>query len=103
MVIRNSLGDAGNYEEITPSSAIGITASLFKDGGRPAKAAYISVQDAAISFTLEGTTPTNVAGTDDGHPLAVGDSLILEGINNIRNFLCIDQAGASKVKVTLYY
>ena len=103
MVIRNSLGDADGYEELLPTSATGITYALLHNNLRPVKGAYISVQDNPINFTLDGTTPTNAAGTDDGHPLASGESITIEGTNNVRNFLCIDSSAAARVKITLYY
>lgn len=98
--------DAGNYEAISPGdTATGITAGLLTSSGVQAKEAYITVEDQAIHFTVDGTTPTQTGGTDVGHVLAAGNSISIFGYNNIANFKCIDQTSGnvSKVKVTLFY
>ena len=108
MFISDHIGAPGAYEAISPTSAKSISAAILQPTAgefinRSAVAAFITVEDAGIHFTLNGTTPTTIAGGDVGHALAAGESLLLRGKRAVKGFQCIDQAGASKVKVTTYF
>lgn len=72
--------------------------------GQP-KACLLTVEAAAINFTQDGTTPTVTAGTNYGHQIASGQSYVVSGWNNIRNFQCINAVNASGaiLKYSLYY
>ena len=96
--------DAGAYEALSPTSATSITAGVRSPtsgefNNSTALAALITVEDAPIRFTLEGTTPT--AG-GDGHLMSDGQSMIIEG-NAVALFACVDESAASSVKVTTYF
>lgn len=92
---------AENYEDITVSdTAIGITVSKMRVGSKIATVAFISVEDANIRFTIDGTAPT----TSKGHQLVDGQNLTLANPSDIRNFKAIrDDATDATLRVTLRY
>jgi hypothetical protein len=104
-------GVAAQYETLTPVASTGFTSSkscVTDSTGSSrvcAKAALISVETGGIRFTLEGTTPTTTASTSVGHLMAVGDSYVIRGFENIQNFKCIQAVTATGgvVKVTYFY
>lgn len=59
------------------------------------KGALITVETAAINFTIDGTKPTATAGTNFGCQIGSGQSYVIAGWNNIRNFKCINSVNAS--------
>ena len=102
--VTDTPGFADGYEKLNPTSATGITATLkVPTSGtynrNNAVSALITVEVAAIRFTLDGTTPT----TTVGHSMAVGDSFMIRGPVNVDNFSCIDNGGTSDVHVTVFY
>ena len=86
-----------NHESVTVAgTAIGITTTA-ADGILPT-AAYITVEDAAIRFTLDGTTPTATVG----HLAQPGDSIELVDRTELAGFSAIRQGGTSgTIKVTV--
>lgn len=100
------LGVADGYEALAPSTSTGFTTSKIcptsgTNIGRKAKAAVISVEDADIRFTLDGTA----ASTTVGHMLYKYGSYEIVGEKNIENFRCIDAVAgvASSVKCTFFF
>lgn len=87
---------ATNHETVTVAgTAIGVTATA-SDGYLPS-CAVITVEDAQISFTVDGTTPTATVG----HLANPGDVITLIERSEITNFLAIRTGGVSaKIKVT---
>ena len=63
--------------------------------GLQVRAALITVEIAPINFTMDGSTPTVTAGTNLGHQLAAGQSYVISGENNVRNFQCINAVASS--------
>jgi hypothetical protein len=104
-------GVAAQYETLTPVASTKFTTSkscvAASDGGKVcAKAALISVETGAVRFTLEGTVPVVTAtGGGVGHLLAVGDSYVVRGFENVQKFLCIQAVTATGgiVRVTYFY
>lgn len=107
-------GDAAAFETIgTTTSSIGFTAAYLNNTGVKnsngtwglPKAVLISVETAAIRFTVDGTTPTVTSGTAAGHLMNSGDSYVIRGYRNIEKFRCINAVGSSGavVKVTYFY
>jgi hypothetical protein len=103
-------GVASQYEALTPTASTTFTSSKVcstaSGGGTVcAKAALISVETGGIRFTLDGTTPTTTASTAVGHLIASGDSYVVRGYENIKNFKCIQAVTATGgvVKVTFFY
>ncbi len=98
-------GDAYAHEELdlTDDSAQSITASNLYNSSLPAKTALVSVSGNTINMFYHGGTPTNTAGTDDGHAMAAGTSFVLEGFSNIKNFKAINRVAGSDgvVKITI--
>jgi hypothetical protein len=71
-------------------------------GGRVgAKEALITVEDAPIRFTLDGTTP--VDGTDTGHVLPSASSITVYGLANIRQFRAVRSGGTDAVINVTYF
>lgn len=87
------------YESVTvANSATSLTAATYSPSGRThAQYALVTVETAAIRFTLDGTTPSNDADTPVGHLAAVGDVIELEGSNTIARFQAIRSTSTSGV------
>jgi hypothetical protein len=113
MYVFDEYGDAQQYESFSSISAI---TQLSKSKWEPistndplmkglqAKAALITVETANINFTLDGTSPTVTSGTNVGHTLVAGDSILIKGAVNIAAFKMIDNAGSTAVvKVTYFF
>jgi hypothetical protein len=103
----NGPADAYDYESITVSTtALGFTATkitvantaIGSANPRRAKEVLLTVETNTIRFRLDGTDPTAA----EGHLLAVGDSLNIEGEDNIRRFRMIRATADATVKVTYY-
>lgn len=99
---------AGGFETITVSNTaggIGITASLLLinlTGGTHKRAvkAFVSVETQSLRCTWDGTAPTATAG----HLLAAGDTLQVEGEQNVSKLKMIRTGGSdSTAMVTVYY
>jgi hypothetical protein len=105
-------GEAIDHETLTPTSAIGISATMIEPtsdsggnfAGMSAKAALITVEAAAINFSLDGVDPTAAAGTNVGHQLDAGQSYVIRGLINLKKFRCIERVAANgaTVKVTTF-
>lgn len=97
----------GGYEALAPGdTATGITAALrnpttgaFTD--QTAITALITVEDNAMRFTMDGTTPT----ASIGHLMSAGQSYVVEDTYGVLNFKCIDavSGSVSSVKVTVFF
>jgi hypothetical protein len=89
--------DCFAHELLSPTSvALALTASVYAPSGAlSAKRAYIRVEGASIRVYRDGTDPT----ASDGTPYYDKDTLILNGINDIKNFRCIAISGSPKVWV----
>jgi hypothetical protein len=111
MEVFSMYGDAGGYETITNlDTAVGFTHSEFEPSTGEfhdiqCKAALVTVETASINFTIDGTTPTYTAGTNVGHTLVAGQSMLILGHRNIMNFLAIDAVDETHaiMKVTYYF
>jgi hypothetical protein len=110
MIVTDILGDAGGYENIVPgNTATGITATLLNatihEATKQAMGALLTCENETVNFTFDGTAPTAIAGTNVGHALAAGNSYVIRGIHNLRNFQCIDAVASSAgtVKVTILF
>ena len=71
--------------------------------GRPVKRAVLTVETAAINFTVDGTTPTVTSGTHQGHLLDTGDVLTLNDIAEIVKFRCINAVASNGAVVKVTY
>lgn len=100
----------------TLTSAIGGTASTYnvarsaQAGGsdhfdriRRPEQAFITIETAAIRWTVNGTTPTTTATTGVGHLAAAGDTIVISGYQNIANFLAINAVNASGAALRISY
>ena len=87
---------AFSYQTVTVSTtAVGVTAVV---NAKVAHRAVITVETAQIRFRYDGTAPSSSVG----HILNAGDRIILEGRNNIGNFLAIRTGGTdATIQVTL--
>ena len=70
-----------------------------------AKAALITIETASVQFTDSGVIPTVTAGTNYGHFIDYGQSIIIRGYERIRRFAVINAVNASGsiLKYTLYF
>lgn len=87
------------YEAITVSSAaIGLTLSTWNVNARE-HSALLALESNQIRYTLDGsTTPTSSVG----HLMNIGDSLILENSDALKNFKAIRVSGDASLKVTYF-
>jgi len=105
MLVLEDLGNQYGYEALSPTSAKGITASIYNPTsglyqGRMAKAVLIGVETNAIRFRMDGTAATATAGM----LLPANNYYTIINAENIKNFSCIDTAaGASSVKVLAFF
>ena len=101
------MGDAQAHEAITPgNTATGITDSLLRNSDKQsAVAAFVTVEDNTVNYTIHGTAPTAAAGTNVGHAAPDGSVILLKGIDELTDFSCIDRVSGSAgvVKVTIFY
>ena len=102
-------GECKAYESIATTAAIGFTSTYFRypsDFGAQMKAALITVETADIRFTMDGTTPVVTAtGGGVGHLMVSGQSYVVRGWENIRNFRCINAVASSGavVRCSFFY
>lgn len=104
-------GECDTYELITPGDVItAITTAIRHPAtglapGSDAIAALITIEDNTVTVRMDGGDPTATAGTNAGHQLSAGDTLVLRGPNTIKNFKCIDTISgtAGKVKVSCFF
>ena len=73
--------------------------------GLQAKSALVSCEAFTINYNVSKITPTVAAGTSYGHLLAVGASVVIKGIQALRNFQCINAVNGSGsiVKYSIFY
>lgn len=85
------------YESITVGTgAVGFTNPEFHNY------AFVTVEDQPIRFRLDGADPTDV----EGHRLAAGDTLTIEGGQQVASFKAIRDSAASAdatIRVNLGY
>lgn len=90
---------AYDFESLTVSStAVGLTASKYipTDSSRRATTALITVEADSIRFRIDGTNPT----ASVGHLATAGESIALEGYDNIKNFRAIRTTTDATIRVT---
>ena len=90
---------AYGHEKITvTATAVGFTTGEVT--GKWPQLALVNVEDAGIRITFDGTTPND--GTKTGHPIAVGQSFLIEGEIDIRAFRMV-RVGGSDATVNVTY
>lgn len=105
MFVTDIPGEAssGKYEKLAPTASTGITPALLNSNSNgQAKGALISIETNSINYTLDGTAPTASDGTNVGHEALATTTLVIRGINNLKQFKMINRLAAnpSVVKVT---
>jgi hypothetical protein len=65
--------------------------------------ALIQVKTGAINWTIDGTAPTAVAGTNVGFISQVGDMISLPGYASIAGFQCINSVASNGASVEVCY
>lgn len=111
MYVFDTPGDAGTMETITPGdTATGITKTIRHPisgvgANTEATGALLSVEDNTINFSIDGTTPTNKAGTNVGHKMDANQSYVIRGVQAVKDFKCVDRVSSSAgvVKVTPFF
>lgn len=82
------------YESITvAATAIGLTATTLEGAstGPPALRAVVTVENAEIRIRYDGTDPT----ATEGHTASPGDSITIEGAEDLRAFRAIRTGAVS--------
>lgn len=78
------------HETLTVTNAVKVlTASTYVVGSRYSQAAYITIEDADVRYTYDGTTPSATVG----HLLTSGSSIALSGHRDISTFKAYRAAG----------
>jgi hypothetical protein len=72
-------------------------------GNRQAVRAVITVGTGAITFTTDGSTPTVISGTHQGHLLNPGDIVTLNDISEIKQFRCINSVASNGAVIKVNY
>ena len=80
-----------------PTAYMGSAATRITETGwsTGAYAALITVETNPIRFALGGTTPTNDGSTALGHVLAAGESILLDGEDQVNSFQFVSKTAAS--------
>lgn len=86
------------HEVLTVTNAVQtLTAATYIVGARYAQVAFITVEDANIRYTYDGTTPSATVG----HLLTDGSALTLTGHHDISTFKAFRAAGVdAEIRVT---
>lgn len=103
-----SYASAFARETVTVSSSpVGLTASVYSAHGEAvidrvtAKEAFVTVENAAIRITFEGTAPND--GSDIGHVIPAGSGFNIYGFGNIKNFRAIRIGDTDAVLNVTYF
>ena len=92
-------GDGFAFERVTVTdSAIGLTELTYNAGGSSHKRAFITVDVGQLRYRYDGSDPTSSVG----HIASFGDSIIIEGAVNIKNFKAI-RAGDQSATLSVTY
>lgn len=93
-------GDCLAYEKLSSlTAATAFTAAKATYKGKIAQSVLITVETAAIRFTMDGTTPVVTGGTEAGHKIESGQSFVVRGYKSITNFQCINETAGNGAKV----
>lgn len=86
------------YEQLTVTNAVKtLTSTVYQSGDKKAQIAFITVEDADIRFTYDGSTPS----ATNGHLLRADSVLTLYGTHDIENFKAFRAAGTdAEINVT---
>jgi len=88
-----------DHEELTiTNSALGFTAGTIQQSAGNAAVAVITVEDDAIRFWMDGTTPTS----SSGHLAAADTGFTICGLNSIKNFLAIRVTTDAALKISYF-
>ena len=93
MKVQTAGNSPKDFESITVSTtAIGLTTAK----AEAANEAYISLEDSAVRFRLDGVAPT----ASEGHKLNAGMDFKLNGQGQMAGFKAIAISGSGVLKVT---
>lgn len=103
-IVREELGDAGTWEKLSPTATTGVTDNIRKPQsgihkGMEAKAMIIVVETHSIRVKLNGDDAT----ASNGILINAGQNYTILGINNVKNFQCMDSSGASAVHLIPFF
>jgi hypothetical protein len=95
---------AMGQETLAPTSSTGITAAIRKPTSGAfqdleARGAKMVVEGGEINYTINGTAPTALAGTNVGFRADIGDVIELYDADQVRNFRCIERVAGNGAKV----
>lgn len=86
---------AYNQERVTvAATSIGLTASTIEPSGAiPARQVVVTIETAQVRCLWDGTAPTSTTG----HVFDPTDTILVEGLPNIKNLRCIRTGATSGV------
>ena len=92
-------GDGFAFENITVTdTAKALTEATYTGGGSSHTRAFITVDTGQLRYRYDGENPTSTVG----HLAGFGDSIIIEGTVNIKNFKAIRSGGTSATLSVTY-
>lgn len=104
---------AFNHERLTTITAsTGLTESEYAVGQTTtgaydliwrAQEVHITIEVAAIKYTVDGTTPTTTATTGIGHIAYPGDVIEIHGYQNITQFRAINEVASNGAVLQITY
>ena len=88
-----------DHEELTISTvAVAFTAGTIQQAAGNAAVAVVTVEDDAIRYWVDGSTPTS----SSGHQAAADSAFTICGLNSIKNFLAIRVTTDAAIKVSYF-
>jgi hypothetical protein len=106
-------GECRGYETLATTAVIGFTSSYYNlstnsTAKMAMKAALITVETDSIRFSMSSNASdyaSTTAGGAVGHKMDPGQSYVVRGWENIRNFRCINDVASSGavVKCSFFY
>lgn len=86
-----------DYEAVTvSSSAVGLTAATYTEGGAVMPHALITVETNPIRFRVDGLNPT----ATEGHLVQPGNKITLDSGDQITKFRAIATGGDATIRVS---
>ncbi len=102
-VLTNEQRDAVAYEAITidgTAGGVALTSTMIQPtAGIHRLSALISIETAQIRYRYDGGAPT----ATEGHVAEAGDILVVNGVNNLKNFRAIRTTGVSATARVTYH
>lgn len=98
-VVRLTDYEAYAFQKVSLTTVRDLVACGFSDYDvDTCKRLYISVEDQAVRYRVDGGVPTATTG----HPIAADANENILGLTNMQNFQVVSQTGTATVTITLF-